>query len=100
VRTHFTLAQKSVEHRKKSIDSSKQGHTKISDGRERENPLYVSAEECRTQKKSIDSSKQKPIYATVDLAVKRLERKAKSIEADSRTYHGLVKDRKNQWKKK
>lgn len=85
---------------KKSIDSSKQEHTKISDGRERENPLYVSAEECKTRKKSVDSSKQEPIYATVDLAAKRLERQAKSIKADSDTYHGLVKDRKNQWEEK
>lgn len=75
-------------------------YEEISDNKERKNPLYVSAEECRTQKKSIDSSKQKPIYATVDLAVKRLERQAKSIEADSGTYHGLVKDRKNQWEEK
>ncbi|MDR0288828.1 MAG: ankyrin repeat domain-containing protein [Rickettsiales bacterium] len=85
---------------KKSIGSSKQEHTKISGGRERENPLYVSAEECKTQKKSIDSSKQEPIYAAVDLAAKRLERQARSIKADSGTYHGLVKDRKNQWEEK
>ncbi|WCR57811.1 ankyrin repeat domain-containing protein [Wolbachia endosymbiont of Ctenocephalides felis wCfeJ] len=85
---------------KKSIGSSKQEHTRISDVRERKNPLYVSAEECKTLKKSINSSKQEPIYATVDLAAKRSERKAKSIKADSGTYHGLVKDRKNQWEEK
>jgi hypothetical protein len=75
-------------------------YEEISDNKERENPLYVSAEECKTQKKSIGSSKQKPLYATVDLAAKRLERQAKSIKADSGTYHGLVKDRKNQWEEK
>ncbi len=75
-------------------------YEEISDGRERKNPLYVSAEECKTRKKSIDSSKQEPIYATVDLAAKRLEKQAKSIKADSGTYHGLVKDRKNQWEEK
>ncbi|MDR2978320.1 MAG: hypothetical protein LBU56_02750 [Rickettsiales bacterium] len=75
-------------------------YEEISDDRERKNPLYVSSEECKTQKKSIGSSKQEPIYATVDLAKKRSERKAKSIKADSGTYHGLVKDRKNQWEEK
>ncbi|MDG7056595.1 MAG: hypothetical protein LKM43_00335 [Wolbachia endosymbiont of Penenirmus auritus] len=75
-------------------------YAEISDCRERENPLYVSAEECKPWKKSIDSSKQEPIYATVDLAAKRSERKAKSIKANSGTYHGLVKDRKNQWEEK
>jgi hypothetical protein len=75
-------------------------YEEIDNFRERKNPLYVSAEECKTQKKSIDSSKQEPIYATVDLAAKRLERKAKSIKANSGTYHGLVKDRKNQWEEK
>ncbi|MCM1001725.1 ankyrin repeat domain-containing protein [Wolbachia pipientis] len=75
-------------------------YAEISDVRKRENPLYVSAEECKTQKKPIDSSKQEPIYATVDLAAKRSERKAKSIKANSGTYHGLVKDRKNQWEEK
>ncbi|MEY2393588.1 hypothetical protein [Wolbachia endosymbiont of Tettigetta isshikii] len=75
-------------------------YAEISDVRERENPLYVSVEECKTQKKSIDSSKQEPIYTTVDLAAKRSEGKAKSIKANSGTYHGLVKDRKNQWEEK
>lgn len=75
-------------------------YEEIDNFRERENPLYVSAEECKTQKKSIGSSKQEPIYATVDLAAKRLERQAKSIKTDSGTYHGLVKDRKNQWEEK
>ncbi|MCA4774824.1 hypothetical protein IHO40_01445 [Wolbachia endosymbiont of Mansonella ozzardi] len=46
------------------------------------------------------SSKQEPIYATVDLAAKRSKRKAKSIKADSGTYHGLVKDKKIGGKKK
>ncbi|MFP3035691.1 MAG: hypothetical protein ACEY3A_01450 [Wolbachia sp.] len=75
-------------------------YAEISDVRELENPLYISTEECKTQKKSIDSSKQEPIYATVDLDAKRSERKAKSIKANSGTYHGLVKDRKNQWEEK
>ncbi|WCR59082.1 MAG: hypothetical protein PG978_000496 [Wolbachia endosymbiont of Ctenocephalides felis wCfeF] len=75
-------------------------YEEIDNFRERENQLYVSAEECKTQKKSIGSSKQEPIYATVDLAAKRLERQAKSIKTDSGTYHGLVKDRKNQWEEK
>ncbi|MCA4773759.1 hypothetical protein [Wolbachia endosymbiont of Mansonella perstans] len=47
-----------------------------------------------------NSSKQEPIYATVDLAAKRSKRRAKSTKADSGTYHELVKDKKNQWEEK
>ncbi|MGL9761672.1 MAG: hypothetical protein ACR5LB_05740 [Wolbachia sp.] len=52
-------------------------YEEISGGRERKNQLYVSAEECKTRKKSIDSSKQEPIYATVDFTAIEIRKVSK-----------------------
>ncbi|MGL9731503.1 MAG: hypothetical protein ACR5KX_01555 [Wolbachia sp.] len=52
-------------------------YEEISGGRERKNQLYVSAEECKTRKKSIDSSKQESIYATVDFTTIEIRKVSK-----------------------
>ncbi|MBA8754560.1 hypothetical protein HCR17_06365 [Wolbachia pipientis] len=71
-----------------------------------EEPIYCTIDDLSEQKKPT-SLKQKepeqssePIYARVDLSKKRAERKAKDIKANSRTCHGLVQDKVNDWQVK
>ncbi|WP_224721416.1 hypothetical protein [Candidatus Wolbachia massiliensis] len=67
-----------IDHFKKDNDLYDSGYSSVdesiyaeSDVRNLKNPLYVSAEECKTQKRSVGSSQQEPIYAKVDLAAKK-----------------------------